>query len=63
MQKVSEATYHLLMRLFDLEAKTSWFFQSDRNAEIAKILEQVAVPGEPGAISGVLNCVFPHQPK
>jgi hypothetical protein len=58
MRQVSEATHQLLQRLFDLEAKTSWFFQSDRNAEITEILEQVAEQGEPDAISGVLNCLF-----
>ena len=58
MYKVSEATQHLLQRLFDLTSKTSGFFRIDREAEIANVLEQVAERGEPGAISGVVNCLF-----
>jgi HEAT repeat protein len=58
MQQVSQATQLLLKRLFDLSTKTSWFFQSDHNAEIATILEEVARQGEPGAISVVINYLF-----
>lgn len=58
MQQVSEATHQLLQRLFDLSAKTSWFVQGDRDAEIAKILERVAELAEPDAISVVFNYLF-----
>ena len=58
MHKVSEVNQHLLQRLFDLTSKTSGFFRIDRDAEIADVLEQVAQEGEPGAISGVVNCLF-----
>ena len=58
MQQVSETTHLLLKRLFDLSTKTSWFFQSGHNAEIATVLEQVAQQGEAGAISVVINYLF-----
>ena len=58
MQQLSEATHQLLRRLFDLTAKTSWFFRHDRDAEIVRVLEQIAEQGEPGAMSGVANCLF-----
>ena len=47
MQQVSEATHHLLRRLFDLSAKTSWFFQSDRDAEMVKVLQELVAKGNP----------------
>ena len=58
MRQVSEATQQLLQRLFDLTAKTSWFFQSSLDAEIVRVLEEVAEQGEAGAISGVVSCLF-----
>ncbi len=63
MQQVSEATHLLLKRLFDLSTKTSWFFQSDQNVEIAKVLEQVAQQGEPGAISVIINYFLSPSPE
>ena len=63
MQQVSEPTHHLLQRLFDLSAKASWFVQGDHDAEIAKVLEQVAEQGEPGAISVVFNYLFSASPE
>ena len=58
MRQVSEATQQLLQRLFDFTAKTSSFFQSSLDAEIVRVLEEVAEQGEAGAISGVVNCLF-----
>jgi HEAT repeat protein len=55
MQQVSEATHDLLQRLFDLSATTSRFFQSDRDAEMVKVLQLIARQAELGAISGIVN--------
>lgn len=58
MRQVSETTQQLLQRLFDLTAKTSWFFRHDRDAETVRVLEEIAEHGDSGAISGVVHCLF-----
>ncbi len=62
MQHVSDATKHLLQRLFDLSAKATWFVKGAHDAELAKLLELVAEQGEPGAISVVFNYLFSASP-
>lgn len=58
MQQVSEATQRLLQRLFDLMGRASWFSPRDRDAEIVRLLNQIADQGEPGAIVGAAGCLF-----
>ena len=58
MRQVSDATNHLLERLFNLTAKASWFFQSDRDAETVRVIEEIGEHGDLGAISGVVHCLF-----